>query len=354
MKRSFLTLGVSALAIVLFLTVSCNGDNDVELATFNTPGDLMTPYGKDLPISFTIPDNLTKVELIYNDSVVETYTGKKGEQKFTLDADYCGVGARNLVLRSHYADGTSQETTMMVLVVSDIKPKQLRASVVHTFPHNTLNYTQGLEFSDGVLYEGTGDPGQQGKTMLGKVNLSTGEYTAFKGLDATYFGEGITVMGDQVYQLTWQNGKCFLYSKGDLTMKLKEFTYTGEGWGLCNDGKQLIMSDGSETIYFRDPKTFMVTRTIQAVDNEKPRVSLNELEYIDGKIYANIYTTNTIIAIDPLTGRVLEEIDAAELEVLGKGSGGDVLNGIAYNSADKKLYMTGKYWEKLFEVKLVP
>ena len=354
MKKSFLTLGIGAVALVLFLAVSCNGNADVELATFNSPGDLMTPYGKDLSISFNIPEGVTKVELIYNDSVVQTYSGKKGKQDFKLDADYCGVGSRNLVLRSHYSDGTAQETTMMVFVVSDITPKKLRATIVNTLPHNKLNYTQGLEFSDGVLFEGTGDPGQQGKTTLGKVNLGTGEYTAFKGLDATYFGEGITIMGDQVYQLTWQNGKCFLYNKNDLNMKLKEFTYTGEGWGLCNNGKELIMSDGTETITFRDPKTFLITRTIQVVDNEAPRVSLNELEYIDGKIYANIYTTNTVIAIDPATGRVLEEIDAAELTALGKGTGGDVLNGIAYNPLDKKLYMTGKYWEKLFEVKLGP
>lgn len=354
MKTSFLTLGVSALALVLFLAVSCNGDADVELASFNTPGDLMTPYGKDLPISFNIPEGLTKVELIYNDSVLKTYSGEKGKQSFTLDADYCGVGARNLVLRSHYADGTAQETTMMVLVVSDVTPKKLRAAIVNTLPHNKLNYTQGLEFSNGELFEGTGDPGQQGKTMLGKVNMATGEYTAFKGLDATYFGEGITIMGDQIYQLTWQSGKCFLYNKNDLNMKLKEFNYSGEGWGLCNDGKQLIMSNGTEYLTFRDPKTFMVTRTIQVVDKEMPRVNLNELEYIDGKIYANIYTTNTVIAIDPATGRVLEEIDAADLAVLGKGTTGDVLNGIAYNQAAKKLYMTGKYWEKLFEVKLVP
>lgn len=131
----------------------------------------------------------------------------------------------------------------------------------------------------------------------------------------------------------------------------KDFTYTGEGWGLCNDGKQLIMSDGTERITFRDPKTFSILRTIEVYDDNGPFVKLNELEYINGKIYANVWMTNLILVIDPFTGKVLEEIDASALALVGK-MGGDVLNGIAYDPKTNKIYMTGKYWGKILEVKI--
>ena len=134
-------------------------------------------------------------------------------------------------------------------------------------------------------------------------------------------------------------------------MQQKSFTYNGQGWGLCNDGKNLIMSDGTERITFRDPKTFQILRTVEVYDNTGPKVALNELEYVNGKIYANIYQTNTIICFDANSGKVLEEIDATELEIMGR-NGGDVLNGIAHDPLTDKLYMTGKYWDKLFEVKL--
>jgi glutaminyl-peptide cyclotransferase len=181
--------------------------------------------------------------------------------------------------------------------------------------------------------------------------LETGAFSEPKnGLDATYFGEGITIIGDLLCWVVWWNSKCFVYDKKTMVLK-NEFTYVGQGWGLCNDGKVIMMSDGSERITFRDPKSFQATKVIEVYDNVGPRTQLNELEYIDGKIYANVYTTGTVLVIEPTTGRVLQEIDANELVVRGK-NGGDVLNGIAYNKLTKKLYMTGKYWPKTFEVSL--
>jgi glutamine cyclotransferase len=225
--------------------------------------------------------------------------------------------------------------------------------VTKEYPHDTQNYTQGLEFNNGKLYEGTGDPSQQGKTVVGQIDLKTGGFSGLKnGLDQTYFGEGITIFGNELFQLTWRNGKCFVYDKNTMQLK-RDISYTGDGWGLCNDGKALIMSDGTERIYFRNPKTFQIIRTIDVYDNVGPRTFINELEFVNGKIYANIYQTNTIIAIDPLTGKVLEEIDASALEISGK-SGGDVLNGIAFNPLTNKTYLTGKYWSKLFEVQFIP
>lgn len=356
MKRSviiaLLLLAVGALVLVPFLKDNAGDEETADVIHFNFDENLLIPLGKAAPIPFTVDGKqVRKVELIYNDSVFQTWTAPNGKITYTLQTDYYGVGARNLVLRAYLKSGGFTDENHLIRVVSDIVPKEVNATVVASYPHNTGSYTQGLEFSDGVLYEGTGDPGQQGKTILAKVNLNTGAFIAQKGLDATYFGEGITIMGNKIYQLTWQSGKCFVYDKKDLNMQLKEFSYTGEGWGLCNDGKQLIMSDGSERITFRDPNTFSIIRTMEVYDNLGPRVNLNELEYIDGKIYANVYTSDFILVIDPVSGKVLEEIDASALAATGK-MGGEVLNGIAWNPAAKKLYMTGKYWGKILEVKL--
>jgi len=350
--KSLVILFFTALLGVTFF-ISCGDEEEsLEGATFKVPGDLQIMYGKAIPLKINIPDGLKKVELYYNDSLFQSFPGKKGVQTYNLIAYYYGVGARNAILRSYFADGTQQETSLMIKVTSDILPVDYKISIVNTFPHNTENYTQGLEFSNGQLYEGTGDPGQQGKTLLAKVDLKSGTLGTKIGLDnPNYFGEGITILGDKIYQLTWQNGECFIYDKNTLQLQKKSFRYNGQGWGLCNDGKQLIMSDGTERIYFRDPKTFEILRTIEVYDNVNAVPNLNELEFIDGKIYANVYQSTRVVVIDPKTGKVLEQIDCSDLEIAGR-NGGDVLNGIAYNQG--KIYMTGKYWSKLFEVTKVP
>lgn len=341
-------------AFVLVPLLKNSGTDEIESgfpASFNFDGDLATKYGDAIPIAFTINDpDIKTVELIYNDSVFKTWTAPKaGKQTFQLDASFYGLGTRGLVLRSTRNDGTEEEDSRNLRILSDISPKYLKATAVASFPHEQTSYTQGLEFSNGQLYEGTGDPGQKGASIVAKVDLKTGKIGQKNGLDPTRFGEGITIMGDELFQLTWQSGECFVYDKNNLTLKLKTFNYTGEGWGLCNDGKYLIMSDGSEHIYFRDPKTFAIVRVIDVYDDQNPYASLNELEYVDGRIYANVYTTNTVLVIDPQFGKVLEVIDATPLVPVGK-LGGEVLNGIAYNPATKKLYMTGKYWGKVMEV----
>lgn len=357
MKR-YLIIGLILLVGATFIIVPLLKNNTPDLtdpAEFNFDGNLATRYGQDTPIAFTVNrDDIQLLELIYNDQVVESWkTPKKGKLSVVLDADFFGVGTRPLVLRSKLSDGTLEEAdSRMIRVLSDISPKPLTAVSLSTFPHNTANYTQGLEFNNGLLYEGTGNPGNTGESSIGVIDMATGQYVTGKknGLDATYFGEGITMIGDDLFQLTWRNGKCFVYDKNSLKLK-RDFTYTGEGWGLCNDGKYLIMSDGTERITFRDPKSFAPVKTIEVYDDNGPRVNINELEYIDGKIYANIYTTSTVVTIEPSTGRILETIDASPLEAVGK-MGGEVLNGIAYNPATKKLYMTGKNWGKIMEVSI--
>lgn len=301
-------------------------------------------------VKIEVNEELSELTVYYNDSLVATWNNVSSDVEFELDAAAFGIGTRYILLRAKRKDGTSSEDRRMVRVLSDILPVQLVAKEIASYPHLTSSFTQGLEFYKGELFEGTGDPNNIGASYVTVVDLTSGEWGRKMGVPG-YFGEGITLLNDKLYQLTYKTGKCFVYSP-DKMEHLKEFNYPGEGWGLCNDGKQLIMSNGSEELFFRDPESFSIIRTIQVYDNTGPVTDLNELEYIDGLIYANVWMTNRAVVIDPKTGKVLKNIDAGSLAISGKGNG-DVLNGIAHNPATGKTYMTGKYWSKLFEVEFV-
>ena len=224
-----------------------------------------------------------------------------------------------------------------------------RYKIVNTYPHDPQAFTQGLEFHDGDLYESTG---LKGKSSLRRVELRTGRILQIHRLPSEYFGEGITILGDKIYQLTWQNGVCFVYDKRTFR-QITQFRYDGEGWGLTNDGKHLIMSDGSEVITFRDPDTFAEVRRITVRAQGKPVKNLNELEYIEGEIWANIWYSDIIARIDPSTGIVKAWVDMEGLPVPNRDIEA-VLNGIAYDRQNKRIFVTGKNWSKLFEIELVP
>jgi len=189
---------------------------------------------------------------------------------------------------------------------------------------------------------------------LGEIDPATGKHIEGRrvSLDATYFGEGITILNDKVYQLTYLNGKCFVYDVNKFMGHVDEFKYDGEGWGLCNDGKSLIMSNGSERIMFKDPKNFTTQRVIEVYNDIGPIVKLNELEYINGLIYANVYQQNFIVVIDPKTGKVVQQINLEKVAREAKGKG-DVLNGIAFNPKTQRMIVTGKYWTKYLEVNVI-
>ncbi|MFN4033748.1 MAG: glutaminyl-peptide cyclotransferase [Fimbriimonadales bacterium] len=223
-----------------------------------------------------------------------------------------------------------------------------RYRVVNTFPHDKEAFTQGLEFHDDYLYESTG---LNGKSSLRRVELRTGRVVQIHRLAEEFFAEGITILGDKIYQLTWQNGVCFVYDLKTFH-QLTQFRYFGEGWGLTNDGKHLIMSDGSATITFRDPDTFAEVRKITVRANGEPVKNLNELEYIEGEIWANIWYSDMIARIDPQTGVVKAWVDMEGLPTPHRGLE-DVLNGIAYDRPNKRIFVTGKRWSKLFEIELV-
>ncbi len=319
-------------------------------AEFLFKENLATIFNQEISIDVKVNSTVELLEVIFNDSVIESWNSPAKQIAFQFNPNSFGVGTKTLLLRSTLEDGSTFVDNRLVRVLSDIIPEKLTVNVANSHPHNPTSFTQGLEFYKGKLYEGTGDPGNQGKTIVAQVELETGEQVQKMGLPAGYFGEGITILNDTLYQLTWQNGKCYMYLvKNNLVPISQEFGYIGEGWGLCNDGKSLIMSNGSEHITFRDPKTFAIQHSIDVYSNKGPVNYLNELEYIDGKIYANVWTTNIIIAIDPLTGRVLQEIDATNLVIQNRGIG-EVLNGIAYNHQTGKTYLTGKNWNGLFEV----
>jgi glutamine cyclotransferase len=221
--------------------------------------------------------------------------------------------------------------------------------VVRSFPHDPAAFTQGLIFRDGVLYEGTGLKGQ---SSLRKVRLETGEVLQQRALEARYFGEGITDWNDAIVQLTWQAGIGFVYDRAGFTLK-RTFSYTGEGWGLTHDGTRLIMSDGSASLRFLDPGTFRETGRLTVRDGGTAVGSLNELEFVRGEIYANVWQTDRIVRIDPRRGNVTATIDLTGLLPAAERARVDVLNGIAYDPQRDRLFVTGKLWLRLFEIRVV-
>ncbi len=222
--------------------------------------------------------------------------------------------------------------------------------IKNTYPHSRTAYTQGLEFYDGVLWEGTG---QNGESRLQTIDLESGRETVIRELPESEFGEGITLLGDRIYQLTWTDNKAYVYDcKTGNT--LRQFRYAGEGWGLANDGQCLYMSDGSANIFKVNPDTFRREATLTVTLRGEPVPMINELEWIDGRIWANVYLSNVVVIIRPETGVVEGVIDFSGLlreEDLEDDT--DVLNGIAYEPQSKRIFVTGKNWPKLFEIELV-
>ena len=350
-------VGISFLIIPLFNSNESPIGKKPLLAEFTFKGQLAVIIGQETPIEIKVnEDGLKKIEVIFDDSILQTWNKPKKVLKFNYDFNIQKVGAKAISIKVTDAQGrTSVEDGRIIRVLSDITPDRFNVEIIKEFPHSDSCFTQGLEFSNGVLYEGSGDEGYQGKTVLGARDLNTGEFIKKTGVGRPYFGEGITILNDLIYQLTWRNNKCFVYDIKDLNIKT-EFNYNGEGWGLCNDGEYLIMSDGSERITFRDPATFQIKKTIEVYNRTTAVHSLNELEYVDGLIYANVYLTDGIVVIEPSTGKVLKEINASVLSenVVNTVKAGEVLNGIAYNKETNKLYLTGKNWPRLFEVTLKP
>ncbi|WP_083422083.1 glutaminyl-peptide cyclotransferase [Arsenicibacter rosenii] len=270
------------------------------------------------------------------------------QQKDTLriKANTPKTGWHQLIISGLDAKKTAFADTLSFEAYSDIKPADVDYTVLQTYPHEKSSFTQGLEFYKGDLYEGTG---QNGQSKLMKVDLKTGKAMQSRPLDAQHFGEGITIVNDKIYQLTWTSGVCFQYTM-DFT-PVTSFNYHTQGWGLTHKDTTLIMSDGSNKLYFLTP-TFRKTAEIAVYDDKGPVVNLNELEYVNGYVYANIWQTNRIARIDLNTGKVVGYLDITKTIPPTINATEDVLNGIAYQPQERLFYITGKNWPTLFKVRV--
>jgi len=292
---------------------------------------------------------IKSIKLYFNNQLLK----ESKELDFTVDnIELNKLGTGNFVAEAVKTDDLTNSRSQVISIFSDLVPEKLTYQVVNSYPHSKKNYTQGLEFYNDVLYEGTGEYGTSG---VFKTKLETGSILQSVTLDKKYFGEGITILNDKIYQLTYKTKKGFVYQLSDFAL-IDTFQFqSAEGWGLTNDGTNLIMSDGTHLLTWLNPNDYSIVKTVQVANNKGILNNLNELEYINGIIYANVYTTDVIVQIDPKTGKVLSEINMTGIINMYKNSTDtiDFLNGIAYQQKNNRLFVTGKYWPKIFEIKLI-
>ena len=295
--------------------------------------------------------SIDKIEISVDGKIIQT--SKNLTNSIVYKTVDFGVGKHIVKASAVKVDGQSGENYEEIFTTSDINPVQYSYQIISVFPHTTTHFTQGLEFHNNILYEGTG---QEGTSAIFQIDLKSGKSLKEIKLENQYFGEGITILNDKIYELTYKNQIGFVY---DLTTfkLLNTWKYKSkEGWGLTNDGHSLIMSDGTENIYFINPDTYQEERRIQVCNEYNVVKNLNELEYIKGEIWANIWTTDNLVIIDPKTGKITGEIDLSGLSgtiLQNQREQIDVLNGIAWNPVTDKIYVTGKLWPKVFEIKLL-
>lgn len=268
--------------------------------------------------------------------------------KISIETGKFALGTRQLRATA-WRNGERQTASVGIKLKSDVAPKKLMYRVVNTFPHDQQAYTQGLFYYDGYLIESTG---QKGQSSLRRVELKTGKVVQSANLDNQYFGEGASLINGKIYQLTWTSRKGFVYDPKTFAL-IRTFDYMTQGWGLTTVGDKLVMSDGSNTLYFLEPESFSELKRIEVMDNNGPVFQLNELEFINGKIWANVYQTDKIVIINPESGAVEAEVDfSGLLKDADKHRNIDVFNGIAWDEKSNRLFVTGKNWPKLFEVEV--
>jgi glutaminyl-peptide cyclotransferase len=268
--------------------------------------------------------------------------------KHTISSENLSIGSKQI--RATAWKGSSRQTASVgIRLKSNIAPVQLKYRVVKTFPHDIEAYTQGLFYHNGHLIESTG---QKGFSSLRRVDISTGKVLQSINLDRKYFGEGATYINGEIFQITWTSRKGFVYNPETFDL-IRTFDYQTQGWGLTTKDDMLIMSDGSNILYFLEPKSFTEIKRIEVYNNNGPVNQLNELEYINGKIYANIYQSETVVIINPQSGVVEAEVNfSGLLSDSEKHRNIDVFNGIAWDEKNQRLFVTGKNWPKLFQVEI--
>lgn len=350
--------------IIIGTLLSCDHKNDKapskrpqksQLDFFTIKYELK-PYTLGETIFFEFNDidknnSLDSIQIISENHLFTTLQELKGK----VSTYNLLLGQNNYSFKAYFSDNSTQIKNRTIEIWSKKTPKVLIYKIINTYKHDEGAYTQGLQYKNGFLYEGTG---QFGKSTIRKVQITNGKSIQKENLPSHQFGEGITIVDDKIYQLTWKSTSGYIYDLNSLA-KIQSFYYPQnlEGWGLTYNGKELIMSDGSNRLFFWNEPEVTSHHFITVADNQKTYGNINELEYIDGFIYANIYLQNTIIKIDAKTGEVAAKVDFSNLlskddKSKLRNPSGEVLNGIAFNPNTQTFYITGKDWPKLFEVKI--
>jgi glutaminyl-peptide cyclotransferase len=349
MIKNFLLLVFALLVVFSGCSNKTNYSRKPVTNILITPSNKMVTLGNDFSILLQTKvknGKLKNIDLFIDDQLI-TSTNKI-EFSLKIDSKKFLPGNHYIKTVAYKTDGITASNGTSILILSDIVPKKSSFQLVKTLPHDVLNFTQGFEFLNDVLYEGTGN---HGTSKIVAYKPGEGKIIKSLKIDDQYFGEGITILNDKIYQLTYKSRIGFVYDLNTFK-KTGEFNFlSNEGWGLCNDGKYLIMSDGTSKIHFINPVDFQIVRSIEVCDNGGVIEGINELEYVDGVIFANIWTRNTILKIDAKSGKVLAYYNMESLLSKINNAAIDVLNGIAYNKNEDLFYVTGKFWPKIFVVK---
>jgi glutamine cyclotransferase len=353
-KKSIITL-----AAAIMLIWSCKHKEGTANISLSPEAGASYKQGEKVTIKATYPADLKVDSIVYLLDSAKVGL-KKDSTALTLATDTLGLGARLLTAKVYYG-GTVQETSTNFTLLAAKAPQMLTYSVEKVFPHDTSSYTEGLVYKDGFLYESDGGYGvpppgmaSDGQSSLRKVEITTGKPVQNVLVDPKVFAEGISIVGNKIVQLTYKEKIGYVYDA--TTFKLLNTFQNNvgiEGWGMCFDGTKLYMDDSTNRIWLMDKDTYRAIGYIDVYDDKGPVNQINELEYIDGKLYANIYQTNDIIVIDPKTGAVLQKIDMTNLYPQNiRAAYADVLNGIAWDPQGKRLFVTGKKWPKLYQIKI--
>ena len=335
--------------IIIFLVslvVACGSNNGLKKNDFHITSNAEKG---NISIDETLKLNLDNKKNHVIDSVSYALNGKRIEATTALSNFKLGKHPLDATV---YFNGEHQKINSSITILNNESPKIFTYEIINEYPHDITSYTQGLEFHNDTLYESTG---QHKESKLRKVDYKTGEVLKNVNLADEYFGEGLTILNDKIYQLTWQKGTGFVYDLHTFE-KINSFKYgqSKEGWGLSNNGKSIYKSDGTEKIWTLNPDTLVEEDFIQVFTNKGKIIGINEMEWIEGHIYANRYQKDGVAIINPENGAVIGVIDFSPLKKLvTQHDGLDVLNGIAYNPTTKTVFVTGKRWDKIFEVKII-
>jgi len=344
----------------LLLAFGCNGCHEKSTdngADYTISPEAGTTYkaGDEVKVKVGLPAGTKPDSVVYMMEAARLGAAKDSSG-INVKTDTIPLGIKIITARV-YNGGKSQDVSTNILLLAAKAPERYTYKVEKTFPHDTSSYTEGLQYIDGVMYESTGEPKH---STIRKNDLQTGKALQLTRLEDQYFGEGLSVIGDKVVQLTYREKVGFVYDKNTLKL-LKTFPNNvgAEGWGMCFDGKKLYMDDSTNRIWFLNKDTYQQIGFIDVCDDKGQIDSVNELEYIDGKLYANVYQTDDILVINPKTGAVEQKIDMTNLypeseRPAGRDWGNNVLNGIAYDAATKRIFVTGKKWPKIYQVKFNP